>query len=230
MTEPRFSEEEFALVLRRATELQSRSLARAGAEPRTEGMSLEEMQGIAAEVGIDPALVERAAAAVAQERGSRDRPLADRFSMTDSAPGALTEEDKVRVLQAIREATLIHGEAQLTASGLEWSSPRGEPTQFHVSVHHLSGRNEVRVAADRSVAAGLSHIFPILGGFIASVATLSVVSPDSALVGAGIMAGGLGVGLAIARAIWRVSSRRSRERARDILRATAAALTGGVGV
>ena len=52
-----YSDEEFALILRKATEL-------ARAEPRTPssaGLTLTEMKAAAAQVGLDPALVERAA-------------------------------------------------------------------------------------------------------------------------------------------------------------------------
>ena len=53
-----YSDEEFALILRKATELASR------AEPRTHsstGLTLTEMKAASAQVGLDPALVERAA-------------------------------------------------------------------------------------------------------------------------------------------------------------------------
>jgi hypothetical protein len=61
-----YSDEEFALVLRKATELASR------AEPRTPssaGLTLTEMKAAAAQVGLDPALVERAARLLAASSG-----------------------------------------------------------------------------------------------------------------------------------------------------------------
>jgi len=70
MAEPRFTEEEFAEILRRATEMQARLPARSsdstdvvgGAEPSNTGMSLTDIRANAAEVGIDAELVTRAAA------------------------------------------------------------------------------------------------------------------------------------------------------------------------
>ena len=59
----RYSEEEFAEILRRASEMQARQAARGSAEgdgapgsalDRPRGMALEEIQSIAREVGIDP--------------------------------------------------------------------------------------------------------------------------------------------------------------------------------
>jgi hypothetical protein len=224
MSETRFSEEEFARVLRKATELQSRSLVRSEPGSAAEGMSLEEMKQIASEVGIDPEVMERAALSVAQERSAAERPLAEKFVLADSAPGSLSDEDKARIVQAIRDVAQMHGDAEVGRTGVEWSSPKGEPTQYHVSVHTIEGRNEVRVAVDRSVGAILSHLPPILGGSLLGVATGAILEPESILVGIGIVAAGAGTGIATARTIWRVTSRKVRERAAEILRATTAAL------
>ena len=53
-----YSSEEFALILREAAELSSRI---GQPEPSTEGLTLAEMKSAAAQAGLDPALVERAA-------------------------------------------------------------------------------------------------------------------------------------------------------------------------
>lgn len=218
MNDPRFSEEEFARILRKATELQSRALVRGEASPGGQaGMSLAEMKQIAAEVGIDPALLERAAHAVVRERGAGDRPRAEKFILADSAPGRLSDEDKVRIVQAIRDAAQIHGEAELESTGVEWRSPRGEPTVYNVSVHSIEGRNQVRVAVDRNVAALLTHLPTIVGGTLLGVATGAVLEPESFLVGLGLVAGGVGTGVAAARGLWHWTGRKVRERAAEIL-------------
>ena len=53
----RYSDEEFALILRRASEISEVGDARPGG-----GLSLSEIQQIAGEAGIDPTAVARAAA------------------------------------------------------------------------------------------------------------------------------------------------------------------------
>ena len=53
-----YSDEEFALILRKASELASRA---EGAASASGGLTLTEMKAAAAQVGLDPALVERAA-------------------------------------------------------------------------------------------------------------------------------------------------------------------------
>ena len=227
MTEQRLSEEEFAQILRKATEIQSRTLVRSDTSTPSGGMTLAEIKQIAAEVGIDPAMMERAANALAQERATASRPLAEKFVLADAVPGSLSDEDKVRVVQAIRDSAQVHGEADVGPTGVEWVSPKGEPTVFSVSVHTLDGRNEVRVAADRSVGAILTHLPVIVGGTLIGVATGAVMEPESILVGIGLVAAGAGTGITVARTIWRVTSRKVRERAAEILRATTAALPRG---
>ncbi|MDT8341605.1 MAG: hypothetical protein RQ751_08840 [Longimicrobiales bacterium] len=224
MTAPRYSEEEFARILRKATELQSRALVRPDSAVGEAGMTLSEMQQIAAEVGIDPALMQRAAHAVAQERAAVDRPLADKFVLADSAPGRLTDEDKIRIVQAIRDTTQVHGEADVDPTGVEWRSPKGEPTVYSVSVHSIEGRNQVRVAVDRSVAAVLTHLPTLMGGGLLGMGVVATTSPESALVGGALLAGGLGTGLVTARTLWRITSRRVRARAADLLGSVRAAL------
>ena len=223
MSTERFSEEEFALILRRATELQARALPAPAGEDRGQGMSIGEIKAIAGEAGIDPVLVERAALAIARERAAPERPLAEKFVLSDSMPGQMSEEDRVRVVQAIRAASLQHGEAEFSPTGLEWSNSSGEPTRLHVSVHSLEGRNEVTVAVDRTASAVLTHIFPTLGGFLIGVASAASIEP-SAAVGIAFVVAGAGTGLGVARTIWRVNSRKIQARARGMLDAVRRAL------
>ena len=209
MSERRYTEDEFARILRKATELQRRALPRgAGSEGeagRSEaGLSLQEIRDIAGEVGIDPTLVERAADLVAADRVTVARPGAVRYVLTDSLPGRLSEEDKIRVLQAVRASSSHHGEAGMSGEGLEWSTAKGELTQFQVSV-------------ERSGAAVLVHLLPTMGGFLAAIATGASLEPESFLVGASLVAGGLTAGVTTARIIWRNVSRRTAERTKAIL-------------
>ena len=53
-----YSDEEFALILRKAAELANRS---EGPDAATAGLTLTEIKSAALQVGIDPTLVERAA-------------------------------------------------------------------------------------------------------------------------------------------------------------------------
>ena len=61
----RYTEEEFALILRKASEIQESPGEGPGRHPG-QGLTLEEIQSIAAEAGIDPQAVSRAAVVSAE--------------------------------------------------------------------------------------------------------------------------------------------------------------------
>ena len=66
--ERRYSDEEFALILRRAVEIEGRPTPEPEAPtlplPPSDGLTLTEIQEIAGEAGIDPAAVAEAASAL----------------------------------------------------------------------------------------------------------------------------------------------------------------------
>ena len=231
MSDRRYSDEEFALILRKATELQARGAAAGGSGPPalSGGMSLEEIQAIAREVGIDPSLVAQAAGTVAGPGGPREGFLTTRYVLSDSAPGGLSEEDRVRVLQAIRDAAGQHGVSEMAGAGVEWSTTEGEASQIQVSVYPLDDRREVRVSVDRNTAAVLTHVLPTLGGGFAALITGAILEPASAWVGAALVAGGVTGGFTVGRTLWSATARRVRERAQRILGAASGALRGSAG-
>ncbi len=64
----RFTEKEFALVLRKAISLQDQAPRQSGLP--SQGMTLEDMKALAHEVGIDPALVDHAVALLPKEEST----------------------------------------------------------------------------------------------------------------------------------------------------------------
>lgn len=220
----RFSEEEFALILRTAVEIQAQRGASGTTVSSADGSSLEEIQAIAREVGIDPGAVAEAASQLVSTRGAEKGLLTTHYLLSDSVPGQLTAEGRVAVLQAIREAAAHHGDADVSGPGVEWSGPTGDTTRFQVSVYDLDDVQEVRLSVDQKATAILTHFLPTMVGFIASMAVGASLSPSSAWVGAAIVAGGVGSGLAVGRTLWRASTLKARERAERILVAARSAL------
>lgn len=226
MSERRYSEEEFARILRKATELQARRLpapsgggageAESATPEAGKGLSLPEIQAIAREVGIPPELVEEAARLSARATPAARQGTKQRFLLRRSVPGVLPAEAQIRVIQAIRDATVQQGDVETLPTGVEWSSANAELRQIQVSVHSVEGNTEIRVAVDRSAEGILTHLFPTVGGWISGMATGAVLEPGF-LVGAGIVLGGLGLGLGVARGIWSRNSRTSEGQAREIL-------------
>lgn len=216
MSDRRFNDEEFALILRTATEIQARRGA-SGPDGSPAGASLEEIQAIAREVGIAPEAVAEAASRVLAAGGAREGLLTTHFLLSDTVPGRLSDEGRVAVLQAIRETSAIHGDGDVSGVGVEWSSPKSDVTQYRVSVYDVQGNQEVRVSVDRKGTAILTHLPPTALGFVVGMAVADSVAPGAGWLGAGIVAAGMGGGLALGRTLWTITARKSRERAERIL-------------
>ena len=214
--EPRYSEEEFAVILRKAAELQ----ASPRAVRRTDGLSLEEMKSIAAEAGLDPQLVERAAGLVPRvpELNPVERFLggAVKYRLEHTVPVALTDERIGAVTSAIRSAADHHGKLEANVAGLEWRS-YGEPSQMYVTAMKGPDQTNVSVSVDRNAGLLLTGLVNTLGGVLAGVLGYGLLEPESAIVTTGLIAAGLGGGLMTARAYWRASSRSFRRKVDQIM-------------
>ncbi|MEJ2542162.1 MAG: hypothetical protein P8188_19735 [Gemmatimonadota bacterium] len=224
MNDRRFTEEEFAQILHAASEIQARRGTPGTALAQGTGTSLEEIQAIAREVGIDPDVVAEAASRLVAARAGKEGLLTTHYLLSDTVPGKLSDDGRVAVLQAIRETSAIHGDGDVSGVGVEWSSPKSDTTQFRVSVYDVQGNQEVRVSVDRRGTAILTHFPTTMLGFVGGMAVAEAVAPGSAWLGAGIVLGGMGGGLALGRTIWRVTERKTRERAERILSSVGAVL------
>jgi hypothetical protein len=222
----RFSDEEFALVLRKAIELQD------GAGPRPhspDGLSLEEMKAVARDVGIDPALVERAAAFLPDGRMSGfDRITGGptRYRLEHSGTASRTKEDFAEILDLIRRETGHHGKVTSELDGITWAT-EGEVSQFHVSLSPRTDSTEVRVTVNRDAAFVLTWFFSVAGAFVAAGITGAVGQPETVVGGFAIMGTALGAGLTLARTLWTRSSRVVRDRTHRLMELLAREVDAG---
>jgi hypothetical protein len=145
MTEggPKFSDEESALILHRAAELQAK-------EGR--GLSLRELEAAAAEAGIDVALVRRAAEEVAVtgppppppapiSGGALGAPLRlvhERTVPGEAGGGAWEDE-----VDEIRRQLGVRGTVEATGRQLVWTS--AQKRKLRVTIASRGGRRIVRV-------------------------------------------------------------------------------------
>lgn len=215
--EPRtYTDEEFAQVLHTALRLQEKGAPRqltAGS-----GLTLDEMKSAAGDAGIDPALIERAAALLPSVEGSGGRLLGGptRYRLACSVPGAATREELMQTLDAIRDVTGLSGDVSAELDGVSWKT-KGEPSEIHVSIFPGDEGTEVRVAVNRSGAAFLTLFVPMAGSFFLSAVTLSALEPDAVPVVVGVLGSFMGGGAALARVLWGRSARIIRERANHVL-------------
>ena len=201
MTEPdvtrRFDEQEFALILRKAAELQERDAAR----PVGTGLTLGEIETIAAEAGIRADYVRRALGAVERPDATIWRRLAGpstRIREQHVIPGEVGSGALAAVIDNLQSALGTPGVARDVLGGVEWTG-RDSFGKVHMIARPIAGDTRVQLVADRSeTAAVLATLLPITGMIAGGIlgSTVDVV-PAAAMAGAGIAGG-----LAAARLLW----------------------------
>ncbi|HSW30959.1 MAG TPA: hypothetical protein VLH75_15855 [Longimicrobiales bacterium] len=203
----RYTEKEFALILRKAAELQERPGEPGAMEG---GMTLGEISTIAREVGLDPAVVARVASEMDQPPSTGLAHVlggSARQRMEASVPGVLGAGSYPRVASALREATTIHGEVRESLGSLEWKAS-DDVTSLSVTVTPGSGGTRIVVIADRRGAQAVTWLVPPLLALLATGITGAVIEPSTVSGGVALGVGLLGAGLITARTIWAVSTRR----------------------
>lgn len=176
MTDPttrrRFDDDEVSLIIRRAGELQESQGSGGDA-----GMTLADLEAVAREAGLDPALVRRAAAELDERhpssatRGGGARflgaPTVLRFERV--VERALGPEDHEAAVDEIRRALDDVGTVSVIGRTLAWSSsPAARPGQqsraIQVTVATRGGRSAIRV---EEAAGGLAGA--LFGGIVGGV-------------------------------------------------------------
>ncbi len=211
----RYSDSEFALILRRAFELEER---RTGGE-RGDGLTLQEIRAVAAEMGLDPASVERAAALLpAADAGTLVRVFGgpSLYQMEYTATGEISRDSLNRVVDAIRRVTSHQGKVTEVLGSLEWETV-GELSQIHVTVTPREGQTTVRVLANRGPAGALTYFLPGLAG-LASIGIIGAIAEPTTVVGiTSLVAGCLGGAFLTARTIYKGTTTRFRSKLRDLM-------------
>ena len=221
----RFTDEQVALVLRTAIELQEGGGGGGGAGGR--GLPLAQLEQIAAEAGIDAAVLHRAVARVDEAHQStkynRFVGAATELVVERTVPGEIGPEDFDRFLAIVRRVSGQLGEPSTMGRLFGWKGTL-EGVKCEVAVSSDAGYTTVRVHLDPEEAhVGLFMVKVLLGGlgggFIGGAMAASVLSGPAGLLGIGAF--GLGY------AFWRRGNvrldQRLRARAADIADALAAA-------
>jgi hypothetical protein len=211
-----YSDEEFALILRKAAELASRTEAPAASSA---GLTLTEMKAAAAQVGFDPALVERAARLLAASATASPLgrliggPL--RHDHKAHFPIKLDENAAARLLSAVRISAGHSGVGHSSSMGMTWNAGELEP----LSVTARSGKDgtSVSVAVDRratllTVAAGSGITM-----FLTVLFAVFALYPEAPALGYAGLIAGIGGVFAVARGYWASSTKKVRERVSAVM-------------
>lgn len=226
--ERRFSDEEVAAILERALASPHRE-PRLPARRETDGITLAQLESIAAEAGIDPLRVREAALTLGEESTGDDgsalfgppaNHVFDRVVEGEVPAGRMSD-----VVAAIRRLTKGTGKVEEVGDWLEWTS--GEDRSLHVTVKPEAGRTRLQVVTSSAL---LLAAITVPTGLITLVAF-------AVLLKNGLLTAGLGAGLGIAvlafmRAIWELLGRRTArgyEEFADRLTAEVARLAEGPG-
>ncbi len=203
----RFDESELALILRQAAELQARDSVRPHGGG---GLSLPEIQAIAAEVGIEPGYVQRAAAGLAVRPPSQLSRIAGgpaRIETERTVDGSVDADTLAAIADATRSEFGEHGTLRDALGGIEWRA-RGDWGTTYVTVRSGTHGTRVVVGADRSNTAwALGLIVPIIGVVVGAAAAGPIGVQE--VIGA---AGGAAAGLTGARYAWSHITARWRTR------------------
>jgi hypothetical protein len=210
-----YSDEEFALILRKAAELGRNAESPATA---TGGLTLTEMKSAAAQAGLDPVLVERAA------RMHRDTITASPIERLAGGPlrhshetrfhVTLDEAGASRLLSAVRIAVGVAGARDVghsSAMGMTWHDG-AELESLGVTARPEGGGTDVSITVDRRATLALVAVVSTIATFFALLFAGSALYPESHALGVGGAIVGVGGILAAARGYWASSTKRVRER------------------
>jgi hypothetical protein len=208
-----YTDEEIALILREAA--QSAASPTATRSPSA-GLSLQQIKAAAAEAGLDPALVERAALSLPQRSSesfferAAGGPL--KFRETIDLPMAMRQDVSTRLLSAIRAAAEVPGKGGADASGFAWHARyKGNP--LSVTAHEDSRGTRVQILVERKGSMVRTLYFTIVAVVMTSWTLVeSINTIPELLAWTAIPIGAV----ALARAHWKSSTRAIRERMAEL--------------
>jgi hypothetical protein len=187
------------------------------------------MKAIAADAGLDPVMVERAArlmpASAGESRLARvlGGPLKHRLDSYFTTE--LTTESAAHLLAAVRAAAEQQGEGESSTSGVSWHSV-GEGSQILVTALSEGTGTRVRIMVDRSGGLVMTGMFTLLGVLavgIAGAVGIGASGIESGLA-EGVLFGAVAGVLAVGRAAWASSSRGLRTKMNALMDAVSQSL------
>jgi len=215
-----YSDEEFALILRKAAELASRAESPAASSA---GLTLTEMKSAAAQAGLHPALVERAARMLAATAtASRLEWLTGgplRHHYEARFPIKLDQDRAALLLSAVRIIAGLAGRRDVghfSSMGMSWHDG-GELESLIITARPDDDGTAVSVVLDRRGTLGLVAMFSGIAMFLALLFAAFALYPEAPALGVGGLIAGIGGVLAVARGYWASSTRTVRERISGVM-------------
>jgi hypothetical protein len=226
MSERRYSDDEVGLILRKATETASPGPVVADGD----GLTLDELKGIAREVGISPGAIEAAARHVDMARprsggGFMGGSATPRYEAV--VPGEIDVTRLSDAMAAVRRATGRQGIVKTEFGGLEWQA-RDAFGGRYVSLQPQDGNTHIRIFGNFRDGAIMSAVGGLPAGVIMAAVGAGIMKTIglAAFVGAGALPVGFLAGALSARLLWKRFLRRETEALERAASELETALTG----
>ena len=202
-------------ILKRATELQE-----ADGPVDTMGLSLQEVQQVAAEVGVDPRHVATAVAEVAQTDDTEERfywlGAPTSYELERVVEGAVSEEQWAEMVDAIGRAYNIVGVSSQVGRLLEWTH-NSRRRQVQVRVTSRGGKTRIRLYSRFPKRAAVTFAVPLALSYMAAslfVATTGTFDPSGFL---SLIIGLMGAVFLAMRFVYNRSVRQKKRKASRLL-------------
>lgn len=142
-----YGEKEIGKILKRATELQHEEPS----APSADSMSLQELEDIAAEAGIDPTFLRRAALEIdtgAMELSTWGKFLGEELLLVREVTieGELRDDAFERIVEVIQRGTSEHGQPSLLGRTLTWRAETPNKSRtIQITVSSRDGQTTLRL-------------------------------------------------------------------------------------
>ena len=169
-----YGDKEIGQILQRATELQGQEPS----APSSSGLTLQELEEVAVEAGIDPRFLQRAALELGMspaDSGFWAKVVGDELMLQreTTVPGELSEDGFERVASVIQIGTKEHGQPSLLGRSLTWRAETPSKTRtVQITVTSRDGKTHIRAE---------ENLHQFAGG----------------LFGGGVAGGGVGIGVGV---------------------------------
>ena len=205
-----YGEKEIGRILKRATELQYEEPS----GPSADSMTLKELEDVAAEVGIDPAYLRRAALEVdtgAAERSTWAKLAGEELVLVReiTVPGELREDGFERIVGVIERGTSEHGQVSLLGRTLTWRAETSKKSRtVQITVTSRDGQTSVRLEENLKKLA--SEYFGVSGSLGSLLGLAIAGNAGIGLLGLLFPVGILGLTYVGTRALYQAVVRRRR--------------------
>lgn len=221
----RYSDQEVALVLQRAVEIEEH---KPGITAAARGLTLRELHEIAREVGLSPAVIDEALTSLQNRRRSRassflGAPLSRK--VVRAVPRDLGDDGLRRLIRITEDSVDATGTVSEALGTVRWTSISSAHKFAHttqISLSSSSGETQIQVAQryPASLRAVL-HFLPAAWGAMFGAGVAASMGSGIGALGAGVAAAALGLG--IGRGIWQLLARRSEQQVEEVATALATA-------